>query len=195
MGWAISRYARRLAVAVMVMTGAGDMALAQGNLILSGLTFPPRIAGTQRGLHTNFEKEKQGYGHGVAYSAPDWTINIFIYDLGEEAITRDVASAELSGQLDAAAADIEMAQARGAYRNVSALDRFEVAGLDRVPRFRCARYAMRVPDKGDVDSYVCLTSWEGKYVKFRATTDQLGESEGVLRQYLGAWIDHMWPNG
>lgn len=198
MGRLLSISARRAAVialAAALLLPYAPAASAQGDLILSGLTFPPRIAGAQRGRHTNFEKQRQGLGHAVAYGAPDWTINIFIYDLGEEAITPDVASAEMAAQLDAAAADIEMAGARGAYRSVSALDRFEVTGLDRVPRFRCARYAMGVPDKGDVDSYACVTSWEGKYIKFRATTDQLEESEGVLRQYLGAWIEHLWPKG
>lgn len=201
MGWLSSIYAKAFAIRVAISAAAllpvcaAPGAFAQGNLILAGLTFPPHIAGTDRGRHTNFETDRQGLGHSVAYEAPDWMINIFVYDLGKPAISGDLESDELAAQFDDAIADIEAAGQQGVYDKVTPLRKFTVEGLDRTPHFRCASYTMRVPGRGDVDSFLCLTAREGKFVKFRATTEQSEDSEGVLRQYLGAWIVHLWPQG
>lgn len=200
MGWPSSNNAKTFAghlaifVAIAMQCVAGPAA-AQGDLILSGLTFPPHIAGTDRGRHTNLETRQQGLGHGVAYATPDWTINVFVYDLGKPAIPDDIESGELAAQFEDAMADIKAAGAQGAYPKLMSLRRFMVEGLDRTPHFRCASYTMRLPARGDVDSFLCLTAWQGKFVKFRATTEQHEDSESLLRQYLGAWIEHLWPQG
>jgi hypothetical protein len=42
------------------------------------------------------------------------------------------------------------------------------------------------------DSFLCLTSWNGKFLKFRMTTAHRDGSNDDVRHFLGPWITLLW---
>lgn len=166
---------------------------AKGPKRLFGLTFPEFMAGTKVEGHHDFEKKSPGLGHGVEYRAPGWKINVYIYDLKIRSIPGDLNSAEVTGQLDQARRDVFAAQEKGIYSDVRVVNKYTLSDLAKRARLRCLTFSFNHKRAGPVDSFLCLTSWRGKFVKFRMTVASDENSESDARQYLGAWIAHLWP--
>ena len=43
--------------------------------------------------------------------------------------------------------------------------------------------------------YLCVTSWNNKFVKLRFTTLADSNTEAAARQYVAAWIPGLWGPG
>ena len=44
-----------------------------------------------------------------------------------------------------------------------------------------------------MDSFLCLTGWNNKFVKFRLTTRHDPRSGGEVRRFMEAWLKILWP--
>jgi hypothetical protein len=181
------------AVAAVALAPHAGVAADKGTLKRFGLVFPARIGGTDRGVHTDFEKKQAGLGHSVEYDAPHWTVTVYIYDKKQKAIPEEVESGAISKEFEAAKGDIFRAEEKGYYSDVALNGEFLLADLSGQNRFQCASFGFVHKKRGDVDSFLCVTSWLGKFVKMRATADRSDGTESAFRQYMGAWIEHLWP--
>jgi hypothetical protein len=188
----------RLAAMAVIAAGmmqAGALAAAtKGPMRFFGLTFPAHMAGSRLESHHDFEKKAPGLGHGIEYRAPGWKINVYIYDLNKKQIPADPDSSEISAQLKQAEGDVFAAQDKGIYSNVGVERTFMLRDLSKRARLRCVSFSLTHKSAGDLDSFLCLTGWRGKFVKFRVSTARSAGSEAAVRQYMGAWIAHLWPN-
>ncbi len=180
-------------VAALLLTGIQATA-AKGPKRLLGLTFPENIAGTKLAGYHNFEKKNPGLGHSVEYRAPGWKINVYIYDLKKSSIPGDLESVEISSQFKQAEGDIYRAQDKGVYTVVERVRSYTLKDLSKRARMKCATFSLTHKSAGALDSFLCLTSWRGKFLKFRMSVGGHENSEAEARQYLGAWIAHIWPN-
>lgn len=191
--WLCVATAVALACAAVALGPHAGVAAAEGPLKRFGLVFPARIGGTERGKHTDFEKMRTGLGHSVEYDAPHWTVNVYIYDKTQKSIPDAVESGVVTKEFEAAKGDIFLAEKKGYYSDVTLNREFLLADLSSHNRFQCASFGFAHKQRGDVDSFLCVTSWLGKFVKMRATADRRAGTESAFRQYMGAWIEHLWP--
>src|SRR5437588_8295646 len=171
--------------ALLVLAGAAH---AQQPVVIFGVEFPDRIAGAQRGAPHDFETERPGLGHSVAYEAPGWKIDIYIYDLRRRDIADDPQSEPVKGQLAQASGDIVKTYGQ-------AETRLKYAILDDAARVRflCASFAF-TDREGPRDSYLCVTAARGKFVKFRLTTARRPGSESAANNFVQAWTKVLWPD-
>ena len=63
------------------------------------------------------------------------------------------------------------------------------------PIFHCASFNYLRGDNRDidVDSFLCLTSWSDKFVKFRMTGVKGSISRTNTFSFLAAWMPLLWP--
>jgi len=158
-----------------------------------GLNFPDRVAAAKLGPINEYEKTKPGLGYGVEYLQPNWKINIFIYDLGKTAIPDDLASEVLTSQLKQAQGDILELQKQGIYAKVDLKRNRTLKDGGGRPRFLCSDFAYVHAKAGNVDSFLCLTGWKNKFVKFRLTAAQHGGSQAEADRFMQAWAKLLWP--
>lgn len=182
-----------LAMAVAVALPSTVEAQSNKKLKRLGVDFPTRIGGSKRLDHTDFEMRSPGLGHGVKYEAPGWTINLFVYDKQKKSIPNDVESSEVTAEFEEAKGDIFTAEEKGVYSDVTLNGEYLLSDLAGANRFQCAGFGFEHKTRGDVDSFLCVTSRLGKFIKLRATADRRDGSDLSFRQYMGAWIEHLWP--
>lgn len=187
--------------AVLIAAGfqlaAAYVVVAAGRepVTLMGLTFPAQIADAQIDGTHNFEKTNPGLGHSVAYLRPGWKVDVYIYDLRTPSIPDNPESKIVKGQLKQATNDIFEAGRRGTYDNVELKHEFSVADPEDRTRFVCSAFAYVHKSAGDVDSFLCLASWQGKFVKFRMTTRRNANAQNMAKNFVDAWIALLWPGG
>ncbi len=162
---------------------------------LMGLTFPAQVADAKIGGTHNFEKKKPGLGHGVEYLRPGWKINVYIYDLRKPSIPDDPESGVVKTQLKQAMNDIFEAGRRGTYDNVELKREYAIADSERRTKLLCSAFLYVHKTAGDVDSFLCVTSWQGKFIKFRMTTRRSDAAQDAAKKFLDAWIGILWPAG
>jgi len=186
------RYASRLSILI-----AGLLVLAVGGTQAAvsyfGLTFPDRIGGARIGPVTDFEKTDPGLGYGVRYDKPGWVIDVYIYDDGIGPVPADLESTVVQSQLKQAQGDIFGLQKRGDYANVSLKRSYVLRDAGGRPRFLCADYTFVRKGMGNVDSFLCLTSWNGRFVKFRLTTGERPGSDREAAAFVNAWSGMLRP--
>ena len=156
-----------------------------------GLRFPDMVAGFPRGDINDFEKDHPGLGYGVRYNGNGWVINVFIYDDGIKDIPDDVTADVAGKQFAQARGDIyaRMAQSKG---NAVDRARFAVPGRDQKTGFVCGAYLLS--DRGrQIDSFLCLTVWHHKFVKYRLSTLSNGDSTAAAKRFVAAWAPILWP--
>jgi hypothetical protein len=190
-GWRVRHLTRDAILVAGIMAAA--IAIASAQVTYFGLTFPPRVGDAELGPTTDFEKTKPGLGYGVRYQRPGWAINIYIYDDQVGTIPDDTSSEVLTSQLKQAEGDISELERRGDYAKVR-LTGTHVMRDDRGrTRFTCADYTFERKDMGKVDSFLCLTGWHNKFVKFRLTTGQHQGSAREAERFMEAWMPGLWP--
>lgn len=182
-----------VAMAAVAAVPSSAEAQAGKKLKRLGVDFPMRIGGSKRLEHTNFEKRAPGLGHGVKYEAPGWTINLFVYDKQKKSIPDGVESPAVTVEFEQAKGDIFTAEKKGVYTDVTLNREYLLTDLAGSHRFQCAGFGFVHKTRGDVDSFLCVTSRLGKFIKLRATADRRDGSDLAFRQYMGAWIEHLWP--
>jgi hypothetical protein len=187
----MSHAGRVRAIVWSTVVVAGLMAVALGAAQAGGtylrLSFPDRIGGAQIGPVTDFEKTDPGYGYGVRYQKPGWVIDVYIYDAGIKPVPSDLDSGALKGQLEASQGEIFELQRRGTYTNVTLKRSYTLGDGSGHPRFLCADYTFARKDMGNVDSFLCLTGWNGEFVKFRLTTGERASSSREAAEFVNAW--------
>src|SRR5580658_7623305 len=128
----LARWATVWAGAAIVMLAASLLvgtpgALAQTTTTLLGVPVPDRVSGLPHEAPTDFETDQPGMGYGVRFPRPDWTIDIYIYDLKMKSIPDDPASAAVQAGLQEAKDEIVNTEKRGDYVGLIMKDAFTIA--------------------------------------------------------------------
>jgi hypothetical protein len=179
-------------VALLAMALTASTGRAQQPVTYYGLAFPESIAGAARGPAHDYESTHPGLGYSVNYTRPGWTIDVYIYDLGRASVPDDAGSQPVKEQLAAATRDVLN---RPGGPRVEARLRYAILDHEARPRFLCTAFTL-LPRQGPnpVDSYLCVTSWQSKFVKFRLSTAQRPGSESVANGFVQAWMKVLWPS-
>src|SRR5882724_2917184 len=183
--------------AVALVLGAVAVAPAFGIAAVSvfGLKAPEEISGFTLNDSTNFEKLKPGDGYGLDYSQSGWKLDVFIYDLKRAAIPDDVKSAIVRAEFERVRADTFLAQPRGIYAQVYLRRNFTIEDSAKRTRFQCAAFHLTRDGAKPQDGFLCVTSWNNKFVKFRLTTLADSTTEATARNYITAWVPVLWGGG
>jgi hypothetical protein len=167
-------------------------AAANPALTVFGLKAPEEVAGFRHNDTMNFERSKPGEGYGLDYSQPGWKLDVFVYDLKRNAIPGDAKSAIVRAEFERSRADAFLAHPRGLYAQVYLRRNFTIEDPGKRTRFQCAAYYMRRDGAKPQDGYLCVTSWNNKFVKLRMSTLSDKGNEAAARKFMAAWIPVLW---
>ena len=136
----------------------------------------------------NFERSKPGEGYSLDYSQPGWKLDVFIYDLKRGAIPEDAKSAIVRAEFERSREDVFLAQPRGLYAQVYLRRNFTIEDSAKRTRFQCAAFHMTRDGAKPQDGFLCVTSWNNKFIKFRMTTlsDRDTEATARITWHLGS---------
>ena len=160
-----------------------------------GLNAPEEIEGFTLNNSTNFEKIKPGDGFGLDYSQSGWKLDVFIYDLKRAAIPDDVKTAIVKAEFERARAEAFLAQPRGLYAQVYLRRNFTIEDAAKRTRFQCAAFHLTRDGAKPQDGFLCVTSWNNKFVKLRLTTlsdNNTEDRRAQIRQRLDAGAVGRW---
>ena len=189
------RALRTAAIALVLAAVATAPAFGVASVSVFGLKAPEEISGFTLNDSTNFEKLKPGDGYGLDYSQSGWKLDVYIYDLKRAAIPDDVKSAIVRAEFERARADTFFAQPRGIYAQVYLKRNFTIEDSAKRTRFQCAAFHLTRDGAKPQDGYLCVTSWNNKFVKFRLTTLADSTTEAAARNYVNAWVPVLWGSG
>ena len=162
---------------------------------MHGLRAPEEIDSFRLNDSTNLEKTKPGDGYGLDYSRSGWKLDVFIYDLKRVAIPDDVKSAIVRAEFERSRGDAFLAQPRGIYAQVYLRRNFTIEDDAKRTRFQCAAMHMTRDGAKPQDGYMCVTSWNNKFIKLRLSTLSDAGTEGSARKAVAAWIPVLWGPG
>lgn len=189
------RALRTAAIALVLAAVATAPAFGIASVSVFGLKAPEEISGFTLNDSTNFEKIKPGDGYGLDYSQSGWKLDVFIYDLKRAAIPDDVKSAIVRAEFERVRADTFLAQPRGIYAQVYLRRNFTIEDSAKRTRFQCAAFHLTRDGAKPQDGYLCVTSWNNKFVKFRLSTLADTTTEAAARNYVLAWVPVLWGGG
>jgi len=186
--------ARTVLTALIFGAAATVPAFGIASVSVFGLRAPEEIAGFNLNDSTNFEKNKPGDGYGLDYSQSGWKLDVFVYDLRRSAIPDDVNTAIVRAEFERSRADAFLAQPRGLYAQVYLRRNFTIEDGKRT-RFQCAAFHLTRDGAKPQDGFLCVTSWNNKFVKLRLSTLSNSDSEATARKFVGAWVPVLWGSG
>ena len=186
----LHRYPAAMLAAIAVLAA---VAAAQAAVSYFGLTFPDRIAGAELGPSTDFESSHPGLGYGVRYRQAGWTIDLSIYDQGRAAIPDGPASDVMKDQLKQAQNDILELERQKKYARVDWLRTYALNDGGGREKIACSDFVLVHERTGKADSFLCVTGWHNKFVKFRLTTAQRPGSTDEAGRFVEAWMPVLWP--
>lgn len=180
-------------VAVLV---SAPMALAQEqpqqkSKVVYGLSIPDRVGSLSYERTVDFESKTPGLGYALRFGGRSgWMVDVYLYDLGLKTIPADAESEVVRNQLAQARGDVFELGKRGTYAGVTDTGDFRIPAAGK-PRFICAGFNYLRGDRVDidVDSYLCLSSWNDKFVKVRMTAPKGTLTRSDATSFVGAWID------
>lgn len=178
----------RIAAGLLFWTVASGPGWAIGPVTVHGLRAPPEIAGFTLNDSTDYEKIKPGDGYGLDYSQSGWKLDVFVYDLKRAAIPADVTTAIVRAEFERSRAEAFLAHPRGLYTQVFLRRNFTINEPAKIPRFQCAAFHLLREGAKPQDGFLCLTSWNNKFVKLRLTTLAGSDTESQARKYVSAWL-------
>jgi hypothetical protein len=159
--------------------------------VLLGLRFPDTITGFKRGNVKDYETEHPGLGFGVKYSSNGWSIDVYVYDDGFKDIPDSLSSERVTSQFAQARGDIHsIRQTRN--ETVEDGETFQISPAGTA-RFMCESFLIVDTNSHRIDSFLCLTAWKGKFVKYRLSTLRNEASTAIAKGFVGAWADQLWP--
>lgn len=161
----------------------------------SGSKRPKKSKASRSTNSTNFEKIKPGDGFGLDYSQSGWKLDVFIYDLKRAAIPDDAKSAIVKAEFERARAEAFLAQPRGLYAQVYLRRNFTIDDATKRTRFQCAAFHLTRDGAKPQDGFLCVSSWNNKFVKLRLTTLSDNNTETTARKYVSAWVPVLWGGG
>src|SRR4051812_30420176 len=161
----------RAALFALVFGAAATVpAFGIASVSVFGLKAPEEIEGFTLNDSTNFEKIKPGDGFGLDYSQSGWKLDVFIYDLKRAAIPEDAKSAIVRAEFERVRADAFLAQPRGLYAQVYLRRNFTIDDSAKRTRFQCAAFHLTRDGAKPQDGFLCVTSWNNKFVKLPLPT-------------------------
>ena len=190
------RIGRTALIALVCLAAATTAATLPAHAIASvtvfGLKAPEEVGGFRLNDSINFERAKPGEGYGLDYSQPGWKLDVFIYDLKRNAIPDDAKSAIVRAEFERSREDVFLAQPRGLYAQVYLRRNFTVEDPANRTRFQCAAFHLTRDGAKPQDGFLCVTSWNNKFIKFRMTSLSDRENEATARKHMAAWIPVLW---
>jgi hypothetical protein len=190
----------RTALFALVLGAAATAAVprlahAIASVTVFGLKAPEEVGGFTLNDSVNFERSKPGDGYSLDYSQPGWKLDVFIYDLKRSAIPEDAKSAIVRAEFERSREDAFLAQPRGLYAQVYLRRNFTIEDSAKRTRFQCAAFHLTRDGAKPQDGFLCVTSWNNKFVKFRMTTLSDRDSEHNARKHMASWMPVLWnPN-
>lgn len=170
------------------------VAAATGTAPIYGLAVPSQVGGLTRGATTDCESKSPGLGYALRFSGrAGRTVDVYIYDVQVKAIPSDLNAQVVVDQFQRAQDDVFELGRRGSYANVQATGEFEIARKGK-PAFHCATFNYLRGEKRniDVDSFLCLTSWNNKFVKLRKTGVKGSITRADAIEFSSAWVPLLW---
>ena len=189
------RFLKTALGAMMLGAAATTAALAIAPVTVFGLKAPEEISGFTLNDSVNYEKAKPGDGYGLDYSQPGWKLDVYIYDLKRNAIPPDAKSAIVRAEFERSREDTFMAQPRGLYAQVYLRRNFTIEDAKKETRFQCATFHMTRDGAKPQDGFMCVTSWNNKFIRFRMTMLADTDTEQTARNHMAAWIPVLWGPG
>ena len=186
---------RTTLIALVFAAAASAPAHAIASVTVFGLKAPEEVGGFTLNDSTNFERSKPGDGYGLDYSQPGWKLDVFIYDLKRAAIPEDAKSAIVRAEFERSREDAFLAQPRGIYAQVYLRRNFTIEDPSKRTRFQCAAFHLTRDGAKPQDGFLCVTSWNNKFVKLRLTTLSDKDTEASARKFVTAWIPVLWGSG
>lgn len=184
------RRARAGIVAVIAVLVSAVAASAQEKLkSVYGLPIPDRVGSLVYGRSIDFESKSPGLGYALRFGGqPGWMVDVYLYDLGIKSIPADAESDVIKSQLAQARGDVFELAKRGTYANVTDKGDFSVPATGK-PRFICSSFGYLRGERVDMDveSYLCLSSWNDKFVKIRMTAPKGMMSRSDATSFVQAW--------
>lgn len=177
-------------VAVVAVLVSATAALAQEKLSnVFGLSIPDRVGSLLYRQSVDYESKSPGLGFGLRFTGPPgWIADAYLYDLGLKAIPADVESDVINKQLAQAKGDVFAMGQRGIYAKVAEKGDFAIPATGK-PRFICTSFGFLRGERVDieVESFLCLTSWNNKFVKFRMTGPKGTITRSDAGDFAEAW--------
>jgi hypothetical protein len=158
--------------------------------VIYGLSIPDKVGGLVYRQTVEYESKSPDLGYGLRFSGrPGWIVDVYIYDLGLKTIPVDVESSIIKNQLKQAKGDVFELGKRGTYANVADRGDFTIPD-DGKARFICSSFSYLRGERVDigVESYLCLSSWNNKFVKVRMTAPNGTMSRSDATDFVKAWI-------
>ena len=168
-------------IALVLLAAATTAAHAIASVTVFGLKAPEEVGGFRLNNSMNFERSKPGEGYSLDYSQPGWKLDVFIYDLKRSAIPDDAKSAIVRAEFERSREDVFLAQPRGLYAQVYLRRNFTIEDSAKRTRFQCAAFHMTRDGAKPQDGFLCVTSWNNKFIKFRMTTLSDRDTEATAR--------------
>jgi len=191
---------RSSSIALFWFAAANLMAIASADaqtapVTVFGLRAPEEVGGFRLNDSTNLERNKPGDGFSLDYSQPGWKLDVFVYDLRRTAIPDDAKSAIVRAEFERSREDVFLSQPRGLYAQVYLRRNFTIDDPGKRTRFQCAAFHLTRDGAKPQDGYLCVTSWNNKFIKFRMTTLSDRENEATARKFMAAWVPVLWGAG
>jgi hypothetical protein len=175
----------------LVLVACAGRATAQP-VTMHGLAFPDSIDGYARGETRDFESQHPGVGYSAAYRRNPWNATVFIYDLRLPSIPDDPLGPLIGEQVLQASAEINRAVTAGAYEKASSKGTYNLPNAGRA-RFQCADFTLVRGGGQEWDSLLCITTWRGKFIKFRVSGPKQPDGTAGARRFVEAWSKVLWP--
>lgn len=186
------RWARAGIVTVTAVLVSVAAAFAQEKLkVIYGLSIPDRVGSLVYARTVDFESKSPGLGYALRFGGrPGWMVDVYLYDLGLKSIPADTESSVIRDQLARARGDVFELGKRGTYAGVADRGDFVVPATGK-PRFVCSSFSYLRGERADIDveSYLCLSSWNNKFVKVRMTAPKGTMSQREATDFVRAWIE------
>ena len=183
-----------VAIAAVMLLVIG--AVAQAPAKIYGLTIPDQVSGLVREQVSDFEMKAPGLGYSVRFLRPPLRADVYIYDFQLKEIPTDLESPTMQNQIARAKGDIFGLERRGIYGSVEEKDEFKIGDAGKT-RFLCSAFSYSRGEKKDqeLESYLCLTSWNNKFVKIRMTASKGDMSRVDVTSFVEAWISLLSTHG
>lgn len=159
--------------------------------VVYGLSIPDRVGGLVYARTVDFESKSPGLGYSLRFDGrPGWMVDVYLYDLGLRSISADAESEVMRKQMAQARGDVFELGKRGTYAKVTDMGDFTVPATGKL-RFICSSFSYLRGEHVDIDaeSYLCLSSWNNKFVKVRMTAPKGTLSRSDATGFVQAWIE------
>lgn len=153
---------------------------------------PESINGLDRGELTDNEQDARGMGVTVPFSGSGAKATIYIYTDNVPKITDGPMSEVVQKEFFESVEELRVFAESMAQEPVLR-EQYGTGNPDTGPEFLCAEFDLTAGEK-TLDSWICLTGYDGHFVKVRYTTQESTRESTEPRDFVDALAKHLWPN-